>query len=337
MLRLVQETETPIALGRPRGVRVLPRELLKPEPRARVFGRIKKLKDMFNEERYKEKLEALGTSKNFVEQLPVLNCILNTVYWRRVKKQLEAFRKDRSGFINPIFHLVLEKDKSNNFVKAKQLDEYLSLIFGHPEIKQKDKNYIKKELQSFDRINSINMLYEVNVIGYLLTQFSADKICIYPRNVLKRNTDVKISFIERDIYIEITALGDSDFTIGSITNVLKSSKRFSSLPSSDEEKDIRRIRSRLEEKEKQFIPQKPNVLIIFMVGVGAESISAFGLLKKAIEQSTLKNIGLIMEFDRQELIGLHQDGCDDACFLTGAEEARIRGLFSPERFKTLVY
>lgn len=292
---------------------------------------------MFNEEIYKKELEILELSKNFVEKQPILNSVFGPSFWCGVKYQLEMLRKDNSGTINPVFHLILRKDEDKDFVKMKQLENYLGVIFRRSEVKQEHKNYIKKELQSFTRANSLNMIFEINVLGYLLSQFFAEKIRLYPKTTFKKNIDVIINLGKRDIYLEITALGDSDFMKKNITNALRSGKVISLLPNSDEEKDVRRIRSRIDEKEKQFIPQKPNALIIFMAGCGAESVPGLGLLKSAINQSELKNIGLVMEFGRQGLVELHKEGCDEGCFLTEEEERDIKDLFGPDKFESLVY
>lgn len=292
---------------------------------------------MFNKKIYKKELDILESFKSFAEKQSILSSIFDASYCYGIREQLETLREDISALINPIFHLILGEDKDNGFVKMKQLDNYLGSIFNRPEIKKEQKNYIKNELRSFTEANSLNMLYEINVLGYLLSKFSNEKIRLYPKTVFKKNVDAIINFSKRDIYVEITALGDSEFTKGNITNALKSGKGISFLPISNDEKDIRRIRSRIEEKEKQFVPQKPNVLIIFMTGCGAESVFGLGLLKSAINQKMLKNIGLVMEFSRQKLVGLHKNGCDESCFLTEEEEKNIKDLFSPDQFKSLVY
>jgi len=300
------------------------------------------VKYALQKEKYKKQsLEILLLSEEFVKKkLPILKSVFDADFWNRIRNQLKTLLEGNGKIIHPVFR-ILEKDIHNNFSKIKQLDNYLYTIFE--VISNKKKNYIKKELSSFDGINSLNTLYEINVLGYLLGQFSIDKIQVYPKTIGRNNVDVKINLCGRGVYIDITVLGTSHFTRENMENITQVSRFSRSGKSgfyspSEREKDKRRIISTLQGKEKQFIPKKPNVLVLFISSDDSYLvISPSLLLKEAIKQNPPKNIGLIMGFDPQKLLELYEDGCDNKCFLVEDEKKYIKDLFSCGKFETLTY
>lgn len=281
------------------------------------------------EEYHQGLLDVANQAEQTVKSLAILKDILTPNFFEQVRKQLDYLRKDRGGKIHPLFNLLLRHDGGRAFEKVNLLEDYLERIFGHPSFTKYQRNHIKAQIRSFDHWQSLNMLSEIAVLGCLFKQVPTSHIKLYQKTVGNSDVDVIVRLKEREIFVEITVLGDSDYHQRILEDLVRSGSQ--KVFTGDIPKDARRIRSRIEEKENRFFPGRPNVVILFLMG------SWVPLPIQLWDLGNLSNIGLIMQFNRYALESIVKEGCDPECLLNDEEQAHLTSLLGKENFTPLIY
>jgi hypothetical protein len=201
--------------------------------------------------------------KKFVASQSNLQSLFTGEFFSIVEKQVnEMERTKTNGPINSLF-LWLIGDSNNSFKQALLLEKYVDLIFTHPNTTNADRNHIIGQIKSND---STDTLFEINILGNLLTQLPIEKIELFPRTVESKDVEARVFLVDRWIYLDATALNDSAEDVEKIDRMLNKGDYKNSGGPIDFDKDSMRYWGKIEYKSQQFIPENPNVLILSMAG-----------------------------------------------------------------------
>lgn len=162
----------------------------------------------------------------------------------------------------------------------------------------------------------------------------ADSVELFPNTVGNGDVEVKVKFDGRWIYIDVTTLNDSDGETKELTELINKGGGVGKGMWVDQKRDADRFIRKALDKSRQFIPSKPNVLLISFFGTRPLFVhSDWG---KSVGD-IVPNIGLFLEFNRKELMNVTGENCDSKCFLTQKEISALEKLFKNKEFKPLVY
>lgn len=265
----------------------------------------------------------------FIQTLPILKEIYDEKYFSKVKQQIIKMKpRELSGPINSMFILMTD-DEAKGFIKLKLLEKYLSLIFKHSSTKKSDKKYIKEELLGDQGLNT---LFEVNIIGNVLSQLPSKKVKLYVKTHGKKNIDLEVVLIDRPIYVEISVLGESKGDKNIRDTMTRNKINFWS-GSRDLNIDSIRFASKIKFKTEQFVKGKPNVLILSKFDIFPDKFSVESVMK----QNCFLNVGLILQFNRKDLQIVYEDNLDPNCSLSKIEISRLVKLFKEKAYKPLYY
>ncbi len=274
--------------------------------------------------------KGLIETKKFVLNYQFLKLIFSDSFFEAVDKQIGELEENPRALLHPIYNLMFKHDVQEGFSKLKLLEEYLALIFNQP-IAEKQKRYIKSELCSCHRLNSLNVLFEISVLGPFLRNLSGEKLKLYPRTDGNKNVDIVIELVDRPVYIEITVLGISELDRIRRSAWTKTGVRLR--PGwrnlgKDEARYIRKI----EEKANQFIPDRPNVLIFSKFDFFPDIFS----IKRALSTYTFSRIGLIVQFDRMDFDKMFEENLDEKCAISLKEKEKLNKIFK-NYYRPLIY
>ncbi|GEM_PF-4164323 len=278
---------------------------------------------------FKELFNVVDQSEQFIYTLPILKEVYSKQYFDKVRAQLNHYKTARGAVIHPFYNLVLRQDSQKGFSRVRTLEEYLQGIFSASSVRERDKSYVKGELCSFNGIQSLNMLFEIAVLGFFLTKLP-DRIEFYPNTGKGRNVDLKVVLLNREVLIEVTALGDSEYHREILEELIRY-KGPQKVFTGDIPKDARRIESRLLEKDQQFPSDTTNIVILSLTG------SWLSLPEQLWNSTPLQNIGLIVVFDRHKMQELSKKGCNPKCAPSEEEEKTILSILGQESFVPLIY
>lgn len=267
--------------------------------------------------------------ERYISSLPILRDIFTSGYFQKVRKQIDEMEKtNQIGPLHSMFIFMLD-DSRHGLSQTKMLKEYLTKIFEHPNTKPKTKNHIKAQLVSEQHVF---MLFEVSILGNLLSQLPGKAIKLYPRTVRTRAVEAEIVLVDRPVHIETTVLGESRGDKNTFERMMRVG-RHTWGGSRDLNHDSERFAKKLLEKSKQFLPDYPNVLAISLFDFWPAHLQVM----RAIRSNSFPNIGLIMQFGRGDLEHSFEENCDPSCALTEEEGDRLTKLLSGENYHPLVY
>lgn len=276
-------------------------------------------------------LSDLERTRKFILSSESLKSIFNNDFFSIVRNQIEELKENKWGLVHPLWNLMLSHEPSNSFAKLKLLDEYLTSIFSHPATTKANKDYIKKELVSTSKINSLNMLFEISVLGLLLKYFDHGKIVLYIKTVGNKNVEASVVLLGRPVYLETTVIGESEKDQSERIEMTTKGKRTWG-GSRDINKDIGRVVSKLKDKAKQMMEGTPNVLLLGAYDFYPDEFH----ITSALRRNKFSKIGLIMQFGRGKIEKIYKDGLDNNCSLSEDEEKRLSRVFN-EKYVSLIY
>lgn len=269
--------------------------------------------------------------KDFISKSPLISSYFDESFFQHVLAQVDVMEeKEWNGPINSIFLFFLS-DSNNNFNQTKLLEEYLKSINDHSTTTNADRNHIKGQLKAD---NSIDTLFEISILGNLLKQLPPEDIELFPKTVGNRDVEARIKLDGRWVYLDATALSDSEGESKELVELLNKGGGVGKGMSVDFQRDTDRFIRKLDYKSSQFMPNTPNVLAIAIIGTRPIFVhSEWG----AKVSTVVANIGLLLEFDRKELVTVTTENCDNDCQLTEKETAVLKELLSGESYEPLVY
>lgn len=278
---------------------------------------------------YYELIQQAKRIAKFIKSLCILKDVYDQRYFEKIKQQIIKMKKEQtSGPIDSMF-ILMTKDEEHNFKNIKLLEKYLGLIFSHSSCNKGDKDHIKKELIGNQ---SLNTLFEINIIGNVLNQLPSNKAILYSKTYNKKNVDVEIDLVNRPIYIEISVLGESKGD-KNIRERMSKNKIHVWSSNRDIERDTIRFSSKINYKLRQFFPHKPNVLILSTFDFFPAKFNIDIVMKN----TCFLNAGLILQFDRKNIQKIHKDNLDPSCTLTKEEHDKLIELFQGKNYEPVYY
>jgi len=258
---------------------------------------------------------------------PILSTIFDHKYFEYIRLQIKEM--SIYGNTGPVHSMAIamrrnEEDKGE---LLNLFEKYLHLIFNHPTVKKHHITYIKTELVSQ---GCINTMFEVSILGNLLTHIDNSKIKLYSRTTGLRDVEAEIELFNRSIYIEVSVLGESKGDMEIRNKMMKMKKNVWS-GSRDMEHDTARFKVKVEEKTKQFLPNKPNVLILCTFDIFPIDFE----IKAAMRNNFFNNVGLLLRFKREELKNIFTP--DKTCYLNKDEIIWLKDFFTGDKYKPLTY
>lgn len=269
--------------------------------------------------------------KGIISQFVVLPKYFDDSFFQNVKEQIDFMEQKKwNGPINSFFLLFLG-DSNNGYTQMKLLNDYLKLIIEHPTTTNADRRHIKGQIKTD---NSTDTLFEISILGNLLKQLSPADIELFPRTVGNRDVEARLMIDKRWIYLDATALNDSEQEQTELVELLNKGGGIGRGTSIDFKKDMDRFIRKLEYKSQQFLPNTPNVLAISFFGTRPLFVHSDWGIKSA---TIVPNISLLLEFDRKNLNNVTTKNCDDSNPLSKNEISLLKELFSGSSYQPLVY
>ncbi len=269
--------------------------------------------------------------KEFISKSSLLSTYFDEAFFELVSRQVDEMEKKKwNGPINSLF-LFLLADSNKGFGQTKLLEEYLKSIVDNPTTTKADRNHIKGQLKAD---NSIDTLFEISILGNLLKQLPPEDIELFPKTVGGRDVEARVRLDKRWVYLDATALSDSAGETKELVDLLNKGGGVGKGMWVDFQRDTDRYIRKLEYKGEQFIPNEPNVLAIATIGTRPTFVhSEWG----AKVSTVVPNIGLLLEFDRKDLVTVTTENCDNKCSLTDKEIAILKELLSGKSYVPLAY
>ncbi|WP_176229467.1 hypothetical protein [Candidatus Hakubella thermalkaliphila] len=269
------------------------------------------------------------TIEKLISASALLSSIFTHEFFVNVRTQIgEMKRLNRSGPLHSMFIFFCDNPE-NGYRKTRKLEDCLMKIFSHPSTRAKDRNYIKSELT---RLQCLNTLFEVSILGNLLSQLPQDRVRLYPKTVGRRNVDAEIVLIGRSIHLETTVLAESEEDKNRRESMMRAG-RDHWLGRRNTDKDEGRFREKLLEKSKQFAPGRPNVLAISIF----DHFPADLEIKRAMGNNYYLNLGMVLQFGRARIKNIFTGNCDPSCQLTMEERNKLVELLSGQGYLPLAY
>lgn len=265
--------------------------------------------------------------------LPVLSGVFHPRFFEGVRKQIEDMeRTDRVGPLHSMFIFLVKDDQIDSRRQTILLEDYLGKILSHPDVVSRPNigNHIKAQLLSSDQ--HVFRLFEVSILGNLISQLPGDSVRLYPGTVGNRDVEARITLVDRPVDLETTVLNDS-LADQQMYEAMFRTGRNPGVTSRDLDADAERFRRKVSEKGDQFLPSNPNALIVSIFGFHPLGFS----IDKILSSETFSNIGLLMLFDRSNLTKTHEGCCDGSCALTSEERERLTALLSGGLYRPLAY
>jgi hypothetical protein len=277
----------------------------------------------------KRLLDKIKLVRSKVKKSELLSSIFDEDFFKDVKKQIIE-KKDKPGPLISIFIWLID-DIDNDGSQIDSLEKYLQLIISHPGSKKKHINDLKAQLRGNQALEA---LFEISVIGNLLNAFGNEKISLYPKTTNNRNVELSIRVIEREVFIEVTALMESkkdreerervycecgDFRVGPLCMEYYST----------------RFESKLRCKSNQFPSEKPTALMVYIFDFWPDRWA----IEDALKDNHFERVGLLLQFRRKKLVGVFDDKeiFDENNSLTPKEKECLVSFFSGEEYKPLYY
>lgn len=279
---------------------------------------------------YHELITNLNRVNNYVLKTPFLGTIIKEKYFKTVKDQITAMKANEiSGPINPLYNLVFMLDVRHSFEKSKMLEQSIKNIFNH-RITKGQKNDIIGKLNSSDRNQCLDQLFEIAVISHNINHFKNCAPVPFDRTLGKKNVEISLMLAKRKVFIEATVLHDSDDD-KQYWDDLINKKIHISVGAIDLSYHRKRLITKIESKNNQFIPSNANVLFLSIFGFQPDDAS----FDNVFQEHKFNNIGLIIMFKRFKFVKVISSGCDTSCTLSKEEQTRlVAGLKS---FPELIY
>ena len=280
--------------------------------------------------RYFKELNVLSgkIEARIATKYPILATIFDSNYFDGIREQIQEMSKnDLQGPIHSMF-VAMTRDNEQKRGFLPLFEKHLSLIFNHPSIKPSLISYTKKELISE---RCINTMFEVSTIGNLISKIGPDKTTLYAKTAGPKDVDIKIDLFDRPIYVEISVLGESRGD-ADLRDRMMRKKRGVYSGSRDMAHDTGRFKVKVEEKTKQFLPNKPNVLILCTFDFFPVELE----IKQAMTNNYFVHVGILLRFYREKLKNTFTN-LDKNCQLTGREMNWFRDFFESKEYKPLIY
>ena len=281
---------------------------------------------------YDDLINDLSEIKDFIKGCPTLSGVIRDDLFEVIKTQLGAMiENDLPGPLNPFYNLVMREDKNNQYEKLKLIENCLEVLYRYP-IAGREKKKIISQLNSTDRIQCLEKLFEISVLAYLLEKFHGSNPDIFPITHGKRDVELSIEPVKRKVYFEATILAESDQDKRQFDDLLlkKIDPQFQAL---DTDYHARRFSRKVDLKGEQFLPANPNVLFISIFGFQPNSF----IVDKALRMRQVNNVGLIVVFNRFKFQRIVQEGCDSECLLSTKELSLLENTLTDNDFPNLVY
>lgn len=257
--------------------------------------------------------------KELIEQYPHLKDIFTPKYYSSLQNQLNAYRKDHSARINPIFLFFL-REKQGSRAKLELLNKDVGLVFSAAALNN-EKKHIAGQLRSLDAHDT---LFELAILSTLIDEFAPSDIELFPSTTKNHDVEARIKLIDRWIYIEVSVLKDSKEDSDELTDLLRSGKKVGEGKFMDIDKDRLRYLGKSEYKAQQFLPNTPNVL---MLALTALRLDLYHFSEGNDITIDTDNIGAIMEFDVNFKYRGFIEGIK-SCGLTEVEKEKLIKIFS---------
>ncbi|GFP28289.1 hypothetical protein [Candidatus Hakubella thermalkaliphila] len=265
--------------------------------------------------------------ERFINTFPLLSSVFTPHFFEDVRAQIEEMRRlGLSSSLHSMF-IFFRDDSENGYQKTRRLEDYLTKIFSH--CSTGERNYIKSE---FTRLQCLNTLFEVSILGNLLSQLPQDRVRLYPQTVGQRSVDAEIVLISRPVYLEMTVLAESQAD-RDVRELMMGVRCHHWLGSRNLDKDADRFIRKLLEKSAQFIPGQPNVLAISVF----DWFPADFEIEPAMRDNCYLNLGMVLQFGRARIEHVFTNNCDPSCQLTDQERDRLVELLSGQGYFPLAY
>lgn len=277
----------------------------------------------------KRLLDKINLVQSKVKKSELLSSIFDEDFFKDVKKQIIK-KKDKPGPLSSIFIWLMD-DIDNDGSQIDSLEKYLQLIISHPGSKKKHINDLKAQLHGNQALEA---LFEISVIGNLLNAFGNEKISLYPRTNNNKNVELSIKLVKREVFLEVTALMESERDRKEREGVYSKGANFRAGPLCVNYYSTR-FKSKLDCKSGQFPSKKPTVLIVYVF----DFLPDEWVIEDALKGNHFERIGLLLQFRRKKLVGVFDDKeiFDENNLLTPKEKECLVSFFSGEEYKPLYY
>lgn len=264
-------------------------------------------------------IKIISDFRDRISNFPILSTVLNDEYFQSAQKQLANYEKDKGTLFNPIF-LAYLWNPQKAISDLELLEKYLTALYNSG-ITEKMKSTIAGHLRSLD---SNDTIFEISILNRFLESFSPDKIELFPQTHTDHDVEAKVFINQRWVYIEVSTIHDTQEDRDELTELLNSGGGVGKGKSIDIDKDRRRYIGKSMDKQKQFLPNTPNLLIL---GHAQTRIPMHEMTGPTDMTSVIDHVGGIMEFDYYSKYQTYKTG-NLSCSLTEEEKSILTSLFN---------
>lgn len=247
---------------------------------------------------------------------------LDDEYFAKVEKQIREYGKGESTALNSLYSLLQPPEQRKRFI------DFVERV--KRKMASREWGDLCEKLASGQGLRDLNAAFEVVIAGNILAQVPSEKVQLHVPTNTPKNVDVGLHLIDRPIYLETTVLGESDDNIQWRKSLASGPKVRMGDPFSVFGGRATRA---IAQKGRQFLPKKPNVLVISIFDVWDKLEPA----QTSLVSSSFENIGLLLPFGREHLMRDWVSRPDPSCRLTDEEEEAVFQLLSGEKFFPIGY
>lgn len=247
---------------------------------------------------------------------------LDDEYFAKVEEQIREYEKGESTALNSLYSLLQPPEQRKRFI------DFMERV--KRKMGSREWGDLCEKLASGQGLRDLNAAFEVVIAGNILAQIPPEKVQLHVPTNAPKNVDACLLLTGRPIYLETTVLGESDENI----QWRKTSASGPKVRMGDSFSVFGgRAARAIMQKGRQFLPKKPNVLVISIFDVWDKLEPA----QKPLSSSQFENIGLLLPFGREHLMRDWVSRPDPTCRLTDEEEDAIFKLLSGEKFFPIGY
>jgi len=268
-------------------------------------------------------LSGLDRIETEVNQGAILAEVFGSPFFARVKGQLRAIENDGASDYSNIFSILEIDDQRHNLAR------FLLLIKNKLE-KGKWKHLCNR-LTSDSANTSLKAIFEIMIVGNLLNQLPSAHIQLDAQTIGKKDCDIRVKLINRDVDIEVTMLDESEHAREWHKRLQRQKVTAGAVAHSV--LDGTRVLAHIKGKSKDFLPHNPNVLVMQLFDWRERTKFAMDNLKSG----KFSRVGLVMLFNRKMLAEDHIVAFDPECALTKKEVQKLIELLNGKDFIPLPF
>ncbi len=244
-------------------------------------------------------------------------------FFAKTAEQIRRYQNNESNELNSLYSLLQPPEQRKKFIA---FVESMKM-----KMSSREWGDLCEKLASGNGLRAINAAFEVTIAGNILAQLPPDKVQLNAPTKASKNVDVCLYPTDRPVYLETTVLGESKKNYERRETMESGIKVWMGDPFTVF--GGRAVRAIGTKGREQFLPEKPNVLVISVFDVWDNLEPA----RETLASTPFENIGLLLPFGRKELMRDCIARPDPSCRLTSKEEEIILELLSGERFFPIGY